>query len=218
MARVKICGIGTLEDARSAAKHGAEMLGFHFSKRSPYVVDRDDATTICDTLRKELGNSCPLLIGVFVDELVSNVSAVTLKVGLDAAQLSGHESDAILKELRGIGFKSIDPINEAMALDDVKYYSPHFPSSDKLPSLMLDVFFDGFKGGLEASTAVALAVKAEVPRLMITGGFTLDNVVERLQAIQPWAVDINASVDKDGKPGAKDPYKVKAIIDAVRSV
>lgn len=217
MTKVKICGIKTLADARAAAMHEADMLGFHFSKHSPYVVDRDEATTICDTLRKAMGDACPLLIGVFVDELVSNVSAITLKVGLDGAQLSGHESDAMLKELRGIGYKSIDPMNEAMALDDVKYFGPHFPSNDKLPSLMLDVFFEGFKGDAETRTAVALAVKAKVPRLMLTGGFTLENVGERLQTIQPWAVDINESVDTGGTPSKKDQARIKAIIDAVRS-
>ena len=217
MTRVKICGIRTLEEARAAAKQGADMLGFHFSRRSSYVVDRDDATAICDALRNEFADSCPLLVGVFVDELVSNVSAITLKVGLDAAQLSGHESDAILKELRGIGFKKVNPINKAMALEDVKYFSRYFPSSNQLPSLMLDVFFDGFEGGPQDSRAVALAVKAQAPRLMLTGGFTLNNVVERLQTIRPWAVDVNEGVDKAGKPGVKDQAKIKAIIDAVRS-
>lgn len=217
MTKIKICGIMSLGDARAAVIHGADMLGFHFSKRSPYRVDHDEATTICDTLRQSMGEACPLLIGVFVDELVSNVSAITLKVGLDGAQLSGHESDAMLKELRGIGYKSIDPMNEAMALDDVKYYGPHFPANEKLPSLALDVFFEGFKGDAAARTAVALAVKEQVPRLMLTGGFRLENASERVQAINPWAVDINESTDKGDAASGKDQAKIKAIIDAVRS-
>jgi phosphoribosylanthranilate isomerase len=218
MVRIKICGITTLKDARSAVQHGADMLGFHFSRHSPYAVNRDDATAICDALRDEFGRSCPVLVGVFVDELVSNVSAISLKVGLDAAQLSGHESTDMLRELRGMGFKRIDPVDEAMAVDDVRYYRPYFPPSDYLPALMLDVFSDRFEDGPDARVELAQAINAEVPRLMLTGGFTPNNMVDWLQAVQPWAVDVNEAVDKGGRPGAKDPSRIKAMIDAVQSI
>src|SRR3990172_5272032 len=104
MTRIKICGITTYEDARFAAETGADMLGLNFSKRSPRLIDVDEAARISKALRKELGSACPFLVGVFVNESVSNISRITNYVGLNAAQLSGDESDVILKELRGIGF------------------------------------------------------------------------------------------------------------------
>lgn len=218
MTVVKICGIKTLDDARLAAEAGADMLGFNFAKASPRLIEIDAATTICDTLRAELGDKCPLLVGVFVNELSSNIGSITNSVGLDAAQLSGDESDSIFKELRGMAFKAIQPMNQAMALDDVKYFKPHFPENARLPSLLLDAYHPSLKGGTgeQANTDVALAVKADVPRLMLAGGLNPENVAERVRAIQPWGVDVASGVEPDDQPGAKDADKVKAFIQAAK--
>ena len=110
MTKVKICGITTLDDARFTAQAGADLIGFNFYKKSPRYIDIDLATEICDTLRAELGEKCPQLIGIFVNELVSMISVITNKVGLNGAQLSGDESDKMLQELRGLGYKGVSTI------------------------------------------------------------------------------------------------------------
>lgn len=207
MAKIKVCGVKTLEDARAAAQAGADLLGFHFSKRSAQAVSQDDALRLCGTLRDELGGACPVLVGVFVNELVSNISAVLSKVGLDAAQLDGDESDVMLKELRGIGFKRIQPMNMAMAHDDVGYYGRYWTENERLPSLMLDVFHTHLK---DPGTAIAQAIKEGVPRLMLTGGFTVENVAEQLAAIQPWGVDVLLG------DGGVDVVALPAFVAAVR--
>src|SRR5690606_3310960 len=123
MTKVKICGITTYEDALIAAEAGADLLGFNFYKQSPRYITPEAVTDICNALRSQLGANCPVLVGVFVNELVSKISGITMQAGLQFAQLSGDESDAILAELRGIGFKAIRPMNLQMALDDVQYFS-----------------------------------------------------------------------------------------------
>lgn len=216
MTKVKICGITRLEDARHAAECGADMLGLNFYKPSPRYIDPDSAAVLCDRLRQEFGTKTPLLVGVFVNEVVGNISAILGQVGLDAAQLSGDESDVMLKELRGIGFKAIQPMNKTMALDDVKYYEPYFPTDERLPSLVQDAYHPSLRGGTGEQTPedVALAVKAAVPRLMLAGGLNPDNVADRVAAIAPWGVDVASGVESD-TPGVKDHGKVKALIDAV---
>jgi phosphoribosylanthranilate isomerase len=217
MTIVKICGLTTYDDALMAAQAGADMLGFNFYKKSPRYIQPDDAQPICDRLREQLGKDCPVLIGVFVNEVVGVISAITRKVGLNAAQLSGDESDDMLAELRGIGFKAIRPMNLAQALDDVQYFSPHFPANERLPSLLLDAYHPQLYGGTgeQASVEVALAVKEHVPRLMLAGGLTPENVGERVRAIQPWGVDVASGVEE--QPGKKDGAKVQAFIQAVKS-
>jgi len=217
MAKVKICGVTTFEDALMAAQAGADMLGFNFYRQSPRYILHDDALTICDRLRAEMGQDCPVLVGVFVNEVVGNISAITLRVGLDFAQLSGDESDAMLKELFGIGFKAIRPTNKDMALDDVDYFSETMPQDERAPSLLLDAYHPNLYGGTgeEASVEVALAVKALVPRLMLAGGLNPENVGERVAAIQPWGVDVASGVES--APGIKDAGKVKAFINEVKS-
>ena len=64
---------------------------------------------------------------------------------------------------------------------------------------------------------MALAVKAQAPRLMLAGGLNPKNVAQRVRAIQPWGVDVASGVE-DGTPGLKDERKVREFIAAVRSV
>ncbi len=219
MTQVKICGLTSYEDALAAAKAGADLLGFNFYKKSPRYVTPEQAQAICDQLRNELGASCPLLVGLFVNEIVGNISAISSRVGLDAVQLSGDESDVMLKELRGMAYKAIRPADRAQALDDVAYYRPQFPSNVRMPALLLDAYHPELYGGtgVQANLEIALAVKAEVPRLMLAGGLTADNVAGVISAVQPWGVDVASGVEVEDAPGKKDVAKVQAFIQAVKA-
>ncbi|NWG17380.1 MAG: phosphoribosylanthranilate isomerase [Chloroflexi bacterium] len=216
MTRIKICGLMTFEDALLAAEAGADMLGFNFFKKSPRYITPDAALPICDALRSQLGPACPLLVGLFVNEIVSNISAVTNKVGLDCAQLSGDESDDLLKELRGMAFKAIRPMNVAQALDDVNYYRPLFPSNEHLPSLLLDANQPGLYGGTGTTVGldIALAVRDAVPRLMLAGGLTPENVAGAVEQVRPWGVDVAGGVEAE--PGKKDAGRMRAFVQTVR--
>jgi phosphoribosylanthranilate isomerase len=220
MTKVKICGVTTFEDALMAAEAGADMLGFNFYKKSPRYLSPEHAQPICDQLRTQLGDSCPILVGVFVNEVVGLISAITRKVGLNGAQLSGDESDAMLKELFGIAYKAIRPATLAQALDDVNYFRAVMPTNEDFPSLLLDAYHPQLYGGTgeQASTDVALAVKAEIPRLMLAGGLTPENVAGRVQTIQPWGVDVASGVEVEGQAGKKDSAKVHGFIRAAKSV
>lgn len=219
MVRVKICGVTTFEDALAAAESGADLLGFNFYKKSPRYITPEAAQPLCDALRAELGAACPVLVGVFVNEVVGLISAITRKVGLNAAQLSGDESEDLLRELRGIGFKAIRPMNMAQALDDTQYFSPHFPTNPNFPALLLDAYHPQLYGGTgeQASVEVAIAVRSQVPRLMLAGGLTPENVGERVANIQPWGVDVASGVEAEGQPGIKDAAKMRDFIQAAKS-
>jgi len=216
--KVKICGITRFEDALAASEAGADLLGFNFYKKSPRYVTPETAASICDGLRAQLGDGCPILVGVFVNEVVGVISAITRKAGLNCAQLHGDESEAMLKELYGIGFKAIRPLNLAQALDDVNYFRSQFPTDERWPSLLLDAYHPNLYGGTgeQASTEVALAVKAQVPRLMLAGGLTPENVTGRVQAVRPWGVDTASGVEVEGQAGIKDAAKIYAFVEAVQ--
>lgn len=218
MIQVKICGITTFSDALAASEAGADLLGFNFYKRSPRYLSPETAFSICSQLRAALGARCPVLVGVFVNEVVGSISAITNQVGLDFAQLSGDESDDMLRELRGIGFKAIRPANGTMALEDVTYFRPHFLADERIPSLLLDAYHPDLYGGTgeQASIEVALQVKAQVPRMMLAGGLTPENVGERVNAIQPWGVDVASGVELSDQPGVKDAAKMAAFVTAAQ--
>lgn len=219
MTKVKICGITTLDDALYAAEAGADLLGFNFFKKSPRYLPPEDAQKIVHALREELKEHCPALVGIFVNMTHSDVSNVLHQTGITFAQLSGDESDEMIRELRGKGYKAIQPITTNMATDDAKYYSPYFPKDERIPSLLVDAYHPNLRGGTgeQVSAAIALAAKTIAPRLMLAGGLTPDNVVERIESILPWGVDVASGVEGE-TPGIKDPEKIMAFITAAKSV
>jgi phosphoribosylanthranilate isomerase len=219
MTIVKICGITTFTDALQATEAGADMLGFNFYKKSPRFIEPDTALEIANGLRTQLGDACPVLVGVFVNEVVALISVITQKVGLAGAQLSGDESEAMLRELRGISYKAIRPMNMQQALDDVSYFQPVFPADERFPSLLLDAYHPKLYGGTgeTASTEVAVAVRQQVARLMLAGGLNPENIAGRVQAIRPWGVDVASGVEFPDQPGVKDPARVSTFIQAAKS-
>lgn len=218
MTIVKICGVTTLDDALHAAQAGADMIGLNFYRRSPRFLEPDAARRLADALRAELGSHCPLLVGVFVNEGVGTISTTMERVGLKAAQLSGDESVDMLRELRGVGFKAVRPRSRAEALDDVAYFSPAVSTDERLPALLLDAYHPELYGGSgeAASLEVAEAVRGLLPRFMLAGGLTPDNVAGRVEAIRPWGVDVASGVEIEGQPGRKDAARVSAFIRAAK--
>ena len=217
--KVKICGVKSLDDAVMVTEAGADLIGLNFYKPSPRYIQPEAAGEITDALRAEYGADCPVFVGVFVNASVSDMSQVMEIAGLDFVQLSGDESDDVLHELRGRGFKGIRPPNKALALDDAAYYSKEFINDPRIPSLLLDAYHPKLYGGTgeTASVEVALEVKALVPRLMLAGGLNPSNVAERVAAVRPWGVDVASGVEPEGQPGVKDPDKVQRFIAAAKS-
>lgn len=219
MTKIKICGVTTIKNALMTAEAGADMLGLNFYRPSPRHINPETARKIRDALRAQLGATCPVLVGVFVNESPKSIATILDIAGLDFAQLSGNEPYSAFTTLKDRAFKGIRPASETSAQDDVRRYRPGFLNDECAPSILLDAYHPQLYGGTgeEASIEVALAVKAAVPRLMLAGGLTPENIAARVEAIQPWGVDVASGVERDGQPGVKDPAKVKAFIDAVRS-
>lgn len=218
MTKVKICGVTNLEDALMAARAGADFVGLNFYKPGPRYLDLAEAAPIAAGLRAELGDRCPLIVGVFVDEPLDSLESIREQVGLDLLQLHGDETPQIFEVLGGRAFKAIRPqsVEEAVAM--AERYAPAAPHDERAPSLLVDAYHPALRGGTgeQAGVEVAQAVMVRVPRLMLAGGLTPENVAERVAAINPWAVDTASGVES-GDPRRKDGSKVEAFINSVRT-
>ena len=216
MVIVKICGVTTIEDALISAE--ADMLGLNFYKPSPRYIEPQKAREMTDKLRERLGDDCPVLVGVFVNESAENISSTMDIVGLDFAQLSGDERPEMLNELGSKAFKAIRPADMEAALRDVDVYGNG--TIHCAPTILVDAYHPNLYGGTgeQTNVDVALAIKSKTERMMLAGGLTPQNVGERVREIGPWGVDVASGVEVDGLPGIKDADKIKAFIDVVRNM
>ena len=218
MTKIKICGIRTAENALLVARAGVDMIGLNFYAESPRYIEPAAARGLVCRLRAELGDACPIIVGIFVNARADEIRAIAEEVGLDYAQLNGDETAAFVGALPGLAFKAIRPINAQAARAEVAALESAFLASADAPSVLLDAFNPMLYGGTgeTASANIAAAVKAAAPRMMLAGGLNPENVAERVRALRPWGVDVASGVEA-GAPGIKDEARVRQFIEAVRA-
>jgi phosphoribosylanthranilate isomerase len=215
---IKICGITTAENALMCAEAGADIIGLNFYPRSPRCVEPNRARSIIETLEGELGTRRPLVIGLFVNAEPGEIVRHIDMLGLDAVQLSGNEPPEAQAALNRRGIKAIRPRSVEEATDMAFAFKLFTPEDGRLPSLIIDAYHPELYGGTgqQASVDIALAARNAVPRLLLAGGLTPENVAEQIALIRPWGVDVASGVEA-GQPGIKDRGRVEAFVRAVQS-
>jgi phosphoribosylanthranilate isomerase len=206
---VKICGITSPGDARVAVEAGADALGFVFWFMSPRKVDPVRAAAIA----RELPESV-LRVGVFVDAPLEEMKRVADEVGLDLLQLHGDEPPEGLVGLSRPALKAVR-VGKGFAQEEALRYA------GRAAGLVVDTRLPGetqMPGGtgVPFDWSLVKGLADRVPFLMLAGGLDPTNVAAAIRAVHPHAVDVSSGVE--GLPGRKDPSKVRAFLEAARSV
>jgi phosphoribosylanthranilate isomerase len=204
--RVKICGTTSLEDARLAADHGAWALGLIFYDGSPRRCRQEEATRIAGALRRRLE-----LCGVFVNERLDRVTAIADRVGLTMLQLHGDEGPAYCAEAaRRTGCK-VAKAAQVRSRANLMALEPFHTDFH-----LLDAHAAGRRGGTGETFDWELVRtrRSKIP-LVLSGGLRPENVADAIAAVRPFAVDTASGTE--ASPGVKDPEKVAAFVEAVRS-
>lgn len=207
IAKVKICGITSAEDARVAVEAGADALGFIFYRKSPRYIEPAVA-------RQIIMNLPPLVIpvGVFVNEESQAVRNVMDECGLAFAQLHGNETATYCQELGR-------PVLKALRVKDRSAFLAlaEYRGRAGVRGFVLDAFSDQAYGGTGQVIDWAVAAEAaKAANILLAGGLTPDNVGEAIKAVQPYGVDVSSGVERE--PGKKDHEKVRAFIRAAKVV
>lgn len=214
--RVKICGNTSLEDARVAAEVGADLLGFIFYEHSPRTLAMESAAEIIATLRSELGDAAPTMVGVFVDEPMAVVQDFRAEVGLDLVQLHGSEPPVEMRVLHPYAFKAIRPQNRGDAEAMVATYAQVLHADPDVPDFLLDTPHPWKMGGTGQVSDWGIAkVLTRRFKLLLAGGLTVENVAEAVRTVQPWGVDVASGVE--ASPGVKNHERLRAFIRAAKS-
>ena len=206
MARVKVCGITNLNDARASVEAGAYALGFNFYPKSPRYLPPLEAAKIIRQLPEGV-----FAVGVFVNETDSAAIKTAAEIaGIHAVQLHGEESPSFCNSLNDLF------IIKALRVGD--NFHPAAAASFETDAILLDAFKAGLYGGTGQAFdwTVAARTKEFARKLFLAGGLNATNVGRAIKTVQPYAVDVCSGVESS--PGRKDPAKMCAFMDEIGKV
>jgi phosphoribosylanthranilate isomerase len=242
MFKTKICGITSVEDAKTVVQAGADALGLNFYARSPRCISRELAgeivaaiarkTTTPITPHSSRGKAGEIVavmaretvkVGLFVDTPAGEICQIFDELGLDLIQLHGDQPPEFLQQLGNrpvmrafrIGPDGLQPVTEYLDRCSQLGQRPRF--------VMFDALVPGSFGGTGKAASWDVAREygstSGFPPLVLAGGLTSENVAEAILAVRPAAVDVASGVES--RPGGmsprKDPLAVAAFVQAARA-
>ena len=202
--RVKICGITNVPDGLMAAEAGADMVGLMFYERSPRYITLARAAVISRSLPPFV-----LRVGVFVNPDEALVTRAIGECGLSVLQFHGDEPSDFCTQFGIMSLKAFR-LKDASSLVPMESY--------KTDAFLLDAYSPIGLGGTGEQFSWELAVAAQKfgKPVFLAGGLTPQNVADAVCQVRPFAVDVSSGVES--APGKKDPTKVRAFVQAARSV
>ena len=204
--KIKFCGMTSLADAELAVAAGAWAIGLIFWPGSPRACPPDVAAEIAAAVKRRTE-----VAGVFVNPSLDEVASIAEAVDLTLLQLHGDEGPAFCAEAaRRTGCKVIKAARVRSGADIQALGSFHTDYH------LLDSHSPGKWGGTGETFAweLAGAHRGTAP-VILSGGLTADNVAAAIATTRPFAVDVASGVER--RPGEKDPDKLRAFTQAVRS-
>jgi phosphoribosylanthranilate isomerase len=210
--RIKICGLTQVDEALECLDAGADLVGLNFHTRSSRFVEVKRAAEILSAL------SMPAqAVGLFVDRPPAEIAGVARKLGLSIVQLHGSEPPGDLSSLAEFMIIRAFRLGSAADVERMTDYLKQAAEIGRSPNaILVDSQVPGLQGG--TGTLLNSEVLKLVPplsNLILAGGLTPENVAERIRLVRPWMVDVASGVESS--PGRKDPARVRAFIEAVRS-
>lgn len=205
MARVKVCGITSLEDAQMAIRSGADAIGLIFAP-SPRRIRPEEA-------REIINNVPPFVktVGVFVDERPYVVRQIIEFCGIDLVQFHGEESPEACGEFMPCTVKAFR-VRDGSVLSLMRQYQ------GRIRAMLLDAFSPERAGGTGQLFDWTIAVTAKglgIP-VILSGGLNPSNIGDAIKKVKPFAVDVNSGIEE--RPGKKDPVLMEKFMKRIRDV
>jgi len=230
---VKICGITRPQDADLAGSLGASALGFVFWPGSPRAVSPGAAAGIARGIEPGV-----MKVGVFVDQPAEEVTRIMDEVGLDVAQLHGHESPEYCRKLMAglkvrrnpdrAGARAIETATTDASTPAVFAFRPtifksigiggngsiNIDSYDRDVVPLVDAF-DPVRFGGTGKTVNWDAAReiAAARQTILAGGLNAANIKLAVRSVRPYGVDVSSGVES--APGVKDPNRLRSFFEAL---
>jgi len=227
MVKVKICGITNKEDAFWASSLGADFIGINFYKDSLRKISVKTAKEITDSVPKYTS-----VVGVFVNDLISEIIKTIKKVNIEYVQLHGEETKEICIELKSllpqikiIKVIKIKPENTSVEQSQSENQASVNTTINQITDflscvdyILFDTQIDTQVGGTGEifNWDIVLEIKKHFEnsnaklQFFVAGGLNPDNVSSVVELLEPFAVDVSSGIER--LPRRKDFEKMKSFI------
>ena len=146
-------------------------------------------------------------VGVVADAEHDDILELIDQTGIRCVQFHGSEPP---KQLA----KFPVPVYKSFHVD--KEFDPEILRRYKCSAYLLDTYVDDKLGGTGNTFDWNVAIKAKAyGRIILAGGLNPENIIEAIQRVQPYAVDVNSGVEY--APGKKDKNKLEKLFKNIRS-
>ena len=206
--RIKMCGLTRVKDIEAGLSHGLDALGFIFYEKSPRNV-------LPDFVKDIVAKIPPFVdcVGVFVDREREEVEEIIEYCGLSHAQLHGKEDPKYCACVER--FASPCHVLKAFRVGGESKSSDFSPYDEVVHGYLLDTYMKGNAGGTGETFDWKIIEQLNLQRPMIlAGGLSPDNVIEAIETVTPFGVDVNSGVEI--APGIKDHSKINEFVRKVR--
>ncbi|MCP4717080.1 MAG: phosphoribosylanthranilate isomerase [Deltaproteobacteria bacterium] len=216
--KIKICGITSAADGRTAAQAGADYIGIIVNiDGSPRSVAPEQARAIIK------GITAPAIL--LIENKTADIAALIAETKAAGIQIIGDypiEALIALKKTVPVSiWQSVRipqsgtgclPVNELEQTID-RYHSAG------LDAIVLDTLVADQKGGTgktcDWDLAAHIVSSAPLP-VYLAGGITPKNAADAVQRVAPHGIDLSSGVEK--KPGIKDPQKIADLFRSINSL
>ncbi len=208
---VKICGLSSPETLLAAIAAGADLAGFVFFEKSPRHIDLETARTLGLMAQGRISK-----VALTVDAGDAALDEIVEALAPDMLQLHGRESPArvaavkarfSLPVIKAVGVATAEDVAKAAAyadVADVLLYDAKPAPGAAVP------------GGAGVAFDWDLLKGVSGRNWMLSGGLDPENVAEALARTRAPAVDVSSGVERER--GVKDAEKIRAFVDAARSL
>lgn len=206
--RIKICGITSVNDARLSLELGADYLGLIFVE-SPRRIGIARA--------REIRRAVPgaMLVGVFRDAPLDEVTETTRAVRLDLVQLHGSESPPYCDDVLSKTGRPIIKAFQSSNLPDVRELSRYRTAGFFLFDVDKQLVDNPpTEAQISRMWDITARKRRKGFRIFLAGTLDQKNVREAVRRTNAFGVDVCRGVEMS--PGIKDPEAIKQFIAEVR--
>jgi phosphoribosylanthranilate isomerase len=203
MTKIKICGLRRLEDIEMVNKNLPDYVGFIFAE-SKRKITKEKAKELIDRLDERIKT-----VGVFVDETREEVEKAAKYCGLDILQFHGEETAEYCEQ-----FRDRYEIWKAFSVKDRGVEERLIEYKEDTDLCLLDAYDKGIRGGSgKVFNWDLIEGMSEKYKIALAGGITSKNILEAVEKVDPYIIDLSSGVETDG---FKDEEKIKEIIQKTK--